>query len=426
MIVRRAVRWLHLSDLLCPRGADEEWDRAAKAALDRLTELHKTFGRIDFVLVSGDVARTGHPDEYARATELLADVRKRLAYKRREPFVLAVPGAHDMQGRGDGFRVADADGDRAFAGWREWWSQLRSGLPEHVVVREGEVPGDFTAAVTLADSDARIGIVGLNTATGRDDSDERAPTRLTDRIRAVCGDPARWRKRHHATLLLTHDAPLALTSVPALWREVASLGFTATHSVGWQRYPDDHRLVSMIDQTAVLRALSFTGYDEQVIRGLDMIHPQGEAIAEIDLDLPWLPVLKVWEHTSESVDTEWREPRFSRGIGWEPPTEDSAIDEPVAEASPQEELVDADTPPTREEVETLLWTVFPEDIDFKSFTFSELRDAHRRLPQSINRKARTQMLLESTPTSEIADALRRYLPEITVERLKELRASSRR
>lgn len=426
MTDRRAVRWLHLSNLLCPRGADEEWDRVANAALERLVDVRKTFGRIDFVVVSGDIARTGDPDEYKRASELLADVRRRLTFKSHTPFVLAVPGPHDMQGTVGGMRVADADGDRAFAAWREWWSARRRELPSHVTVREAEVPGDFSATVTLADLDARLAILGLNSATGRDDSDERAPIHLRERIRALCGDPARWRRRHHAALLITHDAPLTQTSNPALWRELAELRFTATHSVGWLRFPDDRRLVTVVDETAVLRAMSFTGYNEQVIRGLDMIHPQGVAIAELDPGEFGFPRIKVWEHTAERVDADWREPVLERGITWERQIENDAPDESIAEASPQEEAIDLDTPPSRDEVETLLWTVLPEDIDFKGFTFSELRDAHRRLPQSINRKARTRMLLESTPTNEIADALRRYLPETTAERLKELRASSRR
>ena len=142
MTDRRAVRWLHISDLRCPGGDDPSWERAVTAALMRVDHVRRAWGAFDFVLVSGDLSRSGRSDELARAKRLLGDITSRLGCDERSPFVLAVPGRHDALD---------------LAAWREWWIREITDLPDEVTVRKDGEAGDFVATIRLPGSGARIG-----------------------------------------------------------------------------------------------------------------------------------------------------------------------------------------------------------------------------------------------------------------------------
>lgn len=85
MAIDRSARWLHLSDLHCPGRDDRAWEDSIASALDRLRAVRERWGTIDFVLISGDVARAGRADEYTRAARLVEEIQRRLTRDKDSP-----------------------------------------------------------------------------------------------------------------------------------------------------------------------------------------------------------------------------------------------------------------------------------------------------------------------------------------------------
>ena len=73
------------------------------ALLSDIRNMVKTLGLVDAVLVTGDIAYKGHPDEYKVAAKWLLDVT-RLA-KCKENAVYTVPGNHDVNRNTAGNRI---------------------------------------------------------------------------------------------------------------------------------------------------------------------------------------------------------------------------------------------------------------------------------------------------------------------------------
>ncbi len=94
------------------RGEDEG---GARIDQTRRGRQRKGWGGFDFVLVSGDLSRTGETDELDRAKRLLDEITKRLARDGKAPFVLTVPGRHDAL---------------RFESWDAWWMREVTALPD--------------------------------------------------------------------------------------------------------------------------------------------------------------------------------------------------------------------------------------------------------------------------------------------------------
>ena len=93
--------------------------------------------------------------------------------------------------------------DRALEPYERWWNART--FPDHVRVRRGLLPGDFTA--TIEKRGTRFGVAGLCTAflqvTG-DDYEGRLAVSPHQLVVAAGGDVPAWIARHDAALLVTH------------------------------------------------------------------------------------------------------------------------------------------------------------------------------------------------------------------------------
>jgi len=92
-----AITWLHLSDLHFRKGEQQTWNRdiVLRTLLDDVCEQIASEGlRPDFVAVSGDVAFSGAPEEYALAGQFLDELLKVTGLPKTRLFV--VPGNHDV------------------------------------------------------------------------------------------------------------------------------------------------------------------------------------------------------------------------------------------------------------------------------------------------------------------------------------------
>jgi predicted MPP superfamily phosphohydrolase len=89
-----AVRWLHISDFHLNGRESYERDRVLNALIKSIPNLISRVGKPDMVLVTGDIANSGKPEQYAQATSLLDNLLDAIDLDRSRIFV--VPGNHDV------------------------------------------------------------------------------------------------------------------------------------------------------------------------------------------------------------------------------------------------------------------------------------------------------------------------------------------
>jgi hypothetical protein len=90
---------MHLSDIHFRRGrSNDPYDLDAvlrQQLADDVEEQIHTLGPVNTILVSGDIAYSGHADEYVTASQWLMQLGERLGCESEN--ILTVPGNHDVQ-----------------------------------------------------------------------------------------------------------------------------------------------------------------------------------------------------------------------------------------------------------------------------------------------------------------------------------------
>ena len=227
--------WLHLTDL--HRGMSQQsylWQNIRQIFFNDLSKLHEKCGPWDLVLFTGDLTQRGSQDEFEEVDELLEELREKLKQLGSKPYLLAVPGNHDLtrpdpqdpsvillnewQNR-ENIQQAFWDNPKssyrqlvvnAFEGYNNWW--IRQSYKPKKNFQIGCLPGDFS--VTLEKPDGfKLGILGLNTSFLQltDDNYQGKLTLDSRQFHQACGgDGVRWANKHHVCLLLTHHPPVWL------------------------------------------------------------------------------------------------------------------------------------------------------------------------------------------------------------------------
>jgi type II secretory pathway predicted ATPase ExeA len=226
------LRFLHLSDLHAGQpGEKTRWPTAKEPFLADLRALCQKEGPPHFIVVTGDLAFSGHKREYEAARTVMDEIDEATG---AFPMWIAVPGNHDLRWptRGDamakGLKSYDEDlsvrravhsssdtsrtvgklfsnyqqffRDRILAGWHarknEW----------QVDWTLGQLPGNFVVCLTCAGF--RLGVVGLNTAFLQlDDGDYEGH---------LCVEPEQL-PTAVPTFLETCDAALLVMHHPPSW-----------------------------------------------------------------------------------------------------------------------------------------------------------------------------------------------------------------
>lgn len=440
MNIDRSVRWLHISDLRCPGSGDDRWEDATSAAVDRLADVRQAWGSIDLVLVSGDVARTGGVHEYSRASKLLSDIRRALTSEGASPIVLAVPGNHDANLGDGGSGMVDLS--ETFANWRGWFGEQTRLLSPKVTLRLGKTPGDFAATIDLRERELRVGVVGINTETEPRPFERPRAGTLDDRLKELCGvDPRLWMQHHHVAVALTHRPPPApidtrVPETPGTLERFAGIGFRVVHASDSQGRESDV-VVRDPGNLAVVRAMSFTGSDEPLNGEVNLWRPQGGVVVELAVDHPTRALLRGWIYPvhrdgkalrpDEPIEQEpaWRQHFDVSGV-----TEALSADLPppvVFEPSVARPaaLVASEKDLTPEAIKALLDGVLPDEADFDGFVLERLPETYANFGRGLDRRRRTEAMLEMNGPRAVFEALRRYLPDTTAERWSELRSRSR-
>ena len=195
------VRLLHLSDFHV--GATEDhgtlWSNMKGEFFEDLDYLFDQQNPCHAILFTGDLVFKGTANNFNKLDSELDSLIGHLEARTGvSPFLLAVPGNHDVLWRTDKkYKNAARDSleahaaenllrefwdnaesqlghavELAFANYRKWW-QERGNKPRDCTM-DGKLPGEFAATFTAGD--LKIGVVGLNTTTvqiGEGDYEEK-------------------------------------------------------------------------------------------------------------------------------------------------------------------------------------------------------------------------------------------------------------
>src|SRR6202158_2381086 len=188
----RPIRWLHLSDLHFGCRGRELWWQVHEEFERSVREMVQRLGPPDLLIFSGDLANQGRQSEYVLLDGLLDALCRWIAEEADapEPFVIAVPGNHDLR-RPKGLRALpyrvldqyklgqDAQDVRfldealwerrrpsiiapLFGGFQDWWKRrVLPDLTNRATLHRSHFPVDF--CVELAPEGAfPLCVVGLN------------------------------------------------------------------------------------------------------------------------------------------------------------------------------------------------------------------------------------------------------------------------
>lgn len=229
-----SICFLHISDFhegLPSQSAS--WDHLEKEFYDDLElVLSRVNQPIDAVLFTGDLTQSAEAEQFTSLTERLKKLAEFLALRRddrQEPYLLVVPGNHDLEWLEDEQDVDNyylhfneprwRDGfwlDRSyrrtivnnrFRNYRNWLQAWYQSHPRPERYAESElIAGDFFA--TLQKGDMKLLVAGLNSAflqLGRREYKGRLELdRAQIRALARKQDYEKWREEHHCALLMTH------------------------------------------------------------------------------------------------------------------------------------------------------------------------------------------------------------------------------
>jgi hypothetical protein len=244
MAERRAIRWLHLSDLHLGCQREDLWWQVQEDLAASVRALADQLGPPDLLLLSGDLTNTGAAKQFDRVDRLLDALLGWLARSGgAEPLIVAVPGNHDLQRPLEAkmYRYAilnryveggpddpDVRGMEEalwsrrdvsvvrplFASYQAWVrKRLLPDLQRRAKIHQSHFPGDFCLEVEIAGA-FPLCLVGLNSTWQqyKGGDFERKLTLPGRQLQAALpagenGSPLAVFHRHPRALLMLHHPP---------------------------------------------------------------------------------------------------------------------------------------------------------------------------------------------------------------------------
>ena len=222
--------WLHLTDF--HQGADKQYlgKGVNHRFFESLKTLHQKCGPWDLVIFTGDLTNRGSANEFQELNQFLEELWEQFRQLQNPlPKLLAVPGNHDLarpKKKSSELEILTKWANHPDA-QEEFWNNEKSSyrklidkvfknythwLTEQPFQAEGLrysrlLPGDFS--YTFEKDNAKLGIIGLNTAFLQLNSDNYEGRLVLDAYRqfnVAChdNDGPKWAKQHHAWLIMTH------------------------------------------------------------------------------------------------------------------------------------------------------------------------------------------------------------------------------
>jgi hypothetical protein len=244
MTGRRAIRWLHLSDLHLGCQREDLWWQMQEDLAASVRAFVERLGPPDLLLLSGDLTNTGAAKQFDRVDRLLDTLLGWLAESGgAEPLIVAVPGNHDVQRppEAKGFQylildryveagledkyvqsMEDALWTRRdvsvvkplFANYQKWFrKRLLPELERRAKIHASHFPGDFCLEVEIAGA-FPLCLVGLNSTWQqyKGGDFERKLTLPGRQLQATLppgenGSPLAVFNHHPRALLMQHHPP---------------------------------------------------------------------------------------------------------------------------------------------------------------------------------------------------------------------------
>lgn len=262
-----SYNWLHISDL--HQGMEAQnwlWPQVRQLFFDDLARLHEQAGPWDLILFTGDLTQRGAAQEFDALNQTLESLFEHLRKLGSTPALIAVPGNHDLvrpKKKDPVLRLLERWHEepdvrmefwaqpksayrkvinKAFANYQKWFKAWLSShpLPAGAQVSYGMLPGDLSVSLKL--DSLQVAIVGLNSTflqltggehQGKLDIQARQLTSVCD------GDPDAWLRKHHVTLLMTHQPPswLSENARRHFQSEIAPPGRFLVHLFGHMHEP---------------------------------------------------------------------------------------------------------------------------------------------------------------------------------------------
>ncbi|MEO5379185.1 MAG: metallophosphoesterase, partial [Magnetococcus sp. DMHC-6] len=190
MTKNRPLKWLHISDLHMGCHGEEIWWHVHKEFTKSLQKMVSLRGVPDLILVTGDIAWKGVPEDYEKMDDFLEKLFDWLGVR---PLVIPVPGNHDLVrpdelwllfyavldhfDKGNAHSGIKSLNEKLwvkkdvsfftplFGNYQNWLnSKIRPKNPSpNIKFHFSHFPGDFSAHITLPDTPP-LTVVGLNSA----------------------------------------------------------------------------------------------------------------------------------------------------------------------------------------------------------------------------------------------------------------------
>ncbi len=222
--------WIHLSDLHYSHKVKKPlWPQVEDIFYNDLEVLYDNIGPFDAVIISGDLTQSGRNEEFEGVYNRLQELFEKLKnLGSRNVKFLCVPGNHDLERR-------YSEDSNILANWflndeirKVFFSEPKSkamrfveerfsnytkflktsGLPFPSDIKEGIIPGDFSA--TMEKNGYRFGFIGLNSAFlhPSDEANKHNTAVDVNQIYRVCdGSVSSWCNENHINMLITHHPP---------------------------------------------------------------------------------------------------------------------------------------------------------------------------------------------------------------------------
>lgn len=278
----KTISWLHITDLHIGQNGGWLWPTLKQKFFEDLKALASSLGTIDFVFFTGDVVQTGAVKEFSQASDELAELWIHFADLGSNPFILCVPGNHDLvrpnptkphacvsRSWNSDPEVRDEfwnhrkmwmrkEVSKSFGNYESWLSKLPIKRPPST---SGLLPGDFSAKLSI--NGLNIGIVGLNTTflqVSNFDYQGKLDTDLRQLNAVTADNPREWGKDLDISVLLTHQPPAWLRKE----------GQIATKEIGESLHIHSH-FCGHLHESAVRDLSEFGGRMQRLRQGASLL-----------------------------------------------------------------------------------------------------------------------------------------------------------
>ncbi|WP_122550494.1 metallophosphoesterase family protein [Pseudomonas viridiflava] len=297
----KEVSWLHLSDLHAGmNGQGWLWPNLKHALFSDLRSLHSTNGPWDFVIFSGDLTQKASLEDYAKLSDVMAELWGVFSDLGFEPSLLCVPGNHDLSrppkfqpeamvletwwSTPDEFRAKFWDKESpylklvndCFDNYRGWLESLKLLGIKLVSSNAGVIVGDSSGVIEK--EGFRLGIVGLNSAwlqLGGGDYKGRLHVDIAQAMNITEGDPEQWCASNDFNLLVTHHPQnwLHQSSQTAFEELIAPYGRFTCHMFGHMHEPNHKTTTTGGSKIRrELQAASLFGLERIQSIGVERVH----------------------------------------------------------------------------------------------------------------------------------------------------------